>query len=230
MNLMNQHGLLKAYIAGPIFTPHQIEVHRFMVNEAIAMNYRVFSPYYASSEIWRGRKPKDCSREERLTVRNQNIENLRDADVLVSWINGRFEDGRCDTGVSWEMGYSYAVCEYSHGVNPLQIGYLHPWDAMPKDLNLMLAETLDALVTDPMSLRDALMVLIKGTYADEEMQPYEVIRERYDPSRLDLGETQPMIFPGGGLSSAPEEARDSTPRFSAEASRNDADYGASDPH
>jgi hypothetical protein len=153
---------MKAYIAAPIFTPEQLDVVS-KLSSCVPDHWEIFSPYEASREIWKGRRPADCSPKERLKVTRQNYENVADSDVIICWLNGRHPDGRADTGVTWEMGFGYAVSFLQHRPEPVQIGFLHNWFAMPKDLNLMLTGTLDALVDTYAKLQIALDFLDNET-------------------------------------------------------------------
>jgi len=65
------------YLAAPIFTPEQLRVVESLKNDAEGHGHIVFSPYHNSSDIFQGRKPRDCSPEERSRVLADNIVNMR---------------------------------------------------------------------------------------------------------------------------------------------------------
>lgn len=160
---------MRVYIAAPIFNPHQIAVVE-SIKEMCEnrIDAEVFSPYHASREIWAGRKPADCSQEERDLVVKGNVDNLHSCDVMVAWLNredGGY-DGRTDTGVLWEMGYFAALGRTrKQKLQPgtITIGYVHPYDPIPeKGLNLMLTGTMDALTMDLYQLERALFTVFLG--------------------------------------------------------------------
>jgi nucleoside 2-deoxyribosyltransferase len=202
---------LRVYLAAPIFTPDQLrvvnELHALLANQG----YEIFSPYHASRDIWAGRKPSECSPEERARVLRGNVEKLRWCDLLVAWLGGT-KDGKTDTGVVWEMGFAAALTKGPPAMyegqeftapdektveeigvyitsRPFTLGFIHPDDVRQgKDINLMLAGTIDAVVSGAQDFDDAIGVF-SGTYG--EANPGEV-RKQYHPNRL-LGHEEATI-------------------------------------
>lgn len=166
---------ISAYLAAPIFNEEQLEVVSHLHSMLTSHGCEVFSPYAASREIWKGRAPKDCTPDERAQVLRGNVEHLRWCNLLVAWLGGT-DNGKTDTGVVWEMGYAGALSQTPamyegrplHGGEgkhrfewddneperevyvpgtPFTLGYVHPTDKRQgKDVNLMLAGTMDAVV------------------------------------------------------------------------------------
>lgn len=137
---------MNIYIAAPIFTPEQVEVVELIKNAAEYNDQTVFSPYHNSQDIFNGRAPKDCTPEERAQVLNDNITNLDWCDVLFAWVGGM--GGFTDPGVIWEMGYAHAARKFT-------VAYVDPeLDANRKSMNLMLAGTVQAAVTDRTEVAD----------------------------------------------------------------------------
>jgi hypothetical protein len=168
---------MKAYIAAPIFTPEQLSVVDRLIELVKNAGFdEVFSPYHASRDIWKGRRPKDCSPEERLQVVRQNRENIVNSELVVCWLNGRYPDGRADTGVTWEMGYAYAIAELAHGSAPYQIGFLH------RQFALMLTGTLDGLVDTYEKLLDAAGLIYDGDF--------ESLRLDFSPDKFNMNEDE----------------------------------------
>lgn len=187
---------MKGYLAAPIFNPHQLSVVQAMWNVMENAGVSTFSPYYASREIWRGRKPADCSPEERRQVLEGNIRNLESPTrLLVSWMGGT-ENGKTDTGVVWEMAYfhnrvrrnDWIFQEPCNGARRPQwrlanIAYVDPSDKR-QAMNLMLAETVDAVVFGLEELYDAC-----GIY---KAKGYEELVLKYDPEREMIHEQEPI--------------------------------------
>lgn len=156
----------------PIFNEAQLQLVERMKATLEAFGFGVFSPYHASREIWAGRKPSDCSPEERHEVLLGNVVNLDDAQLCIAVLGMTDLDvpkdqvdpkvhGKTDTGVAWEMGYATSRngATTVRGVKsldqinefmipePCVLGYVDPADVRQgKDVNLMLAGTLDAAV------------------------------------------------------------------------------------
>jgi nucleoside 2-deoxyribosyltransferase len=170
-----------AYIAAPFFSPAQITVVDKIESLLLMHGYTYFSPYAESRAIWKGRAPKDCTAEERKAVINGNVRGLVQADVLVTWGGGT---DTSDTGVVWEMGYFYAITEYEHDDKQrFTLAYVHQTDTK-QNLNLMLAETVDAAVYGQASLSRALRILSYGEL--------DACRTEYPPSKLFLHEKEPI--------------------------------------
>lgn len=189
----------RAYLAAPIFDPDQLRV----VNELYALldsaGYETFSPYHASREVWRGRAPKDCTPDERARVLRGNVERLRWCDLLVAWLGGTAY-GKTDTGVVWEMGFAAALTkgppamyegmprpEYGEGEyyapsRPFTLGYIHPTDIRQgKDINLMLAGTIDAVASGVHEFDGAIRAFVGGSPGITQAQE---VREQYHPNLL----------------------------------------------
>lgn len=159
----------------PIFNEAQLRLVERMKSTLEAFGFRVFSPYHASREIWAGRKPSECSPEERHAVLLGNVVNLDDTELAVAVLGMTDLDvpkdqvdpkvhGKTDTGVAWEMGYATSlngavrVKGQSNPVyaEPFVLGYVDPADVRQgKDVNLMLAGTLDAAVRGMRQFRRA---------------------------------------------------------------------------
>lgn len=172
---------MRFYIAAPIFTPPQIEVVE-MIKDRIEHQGRghiIFSPYHNSQEIFAGRKPAQCSKEERAKVLDDNIASLDYCDVLLAWVGGM--GGFTDPGVVWEMGYCHRRVR-ENGMLPTTIAYIDDTDARPS-MNLMLAGTVDAVVIGRKSLKDMLWHLCHGSgrlYLEENF-PVSVLGSDLDP-------------------------------------------------
>lgn len=184
----------QAYIAAPIFSDQHLQV----VNQITAVlkmhEYEYFSPYEASRPVWQGRAPKDCTPEERATVVRGNIDGMRWADVLVAWVGGqRNPMASTDTGVVWEMGYFNALTngpstdEEVIGVytrrKRFTLGYIHPND-IKRDMNLMLAGTVDAIAYGQAELSQALSFL--------GVDELDACRTLFAPSKRVLHERDPI--------------------------------------
>lgn len=174
----------KIYLAAPLFTPHQIDTINYLKKYLeYEVGAKIFSPYHASREIWAGRKPADCSPEERALVLNQNIINLHWCDILVSWLQREDSDynGRTDTGVAWEMGYLNCLSRRNGGNYPVSIGYIHPHDPLPPSgVNIMLSQTIDAVVAGPKDLKAAILLATVGKF--------DHMREQFSIDKLNLEE------------------------------------------
>lgn len=182
---------MKAYLAAPIFTAHQLAVVGGIQDLLEHLGYEVFSPYHASRAIWNGRAPSQCTEEERQAVLKGNIMNLdRPTSLLVAWVGGT-EDGRTDTGVTWELGYFHNRVvrnDYYHesgnGVPPMTLAYIDPQDKR-QNMNLMLAGTIDAVARGGTELQRALSLHAAGLRVQ--------MMEEFHPSRNILHEGQEMI-------------------------------------
>jgi nucleoside 2-deoxyribosyltransferase len=150
----------RAYIAAPIFNPDQLAVVRSITIMLKLLEVEYFSPYENSQGIWQGRAPKDCTPEERGQVLDDNIINLDWAQILICWVGGT-DDGKADTGVTWEMGHFNALKRYG-GSDPQTIrftlAYIEPNDKR-QNMNLMLAGTVDAVAFGPAQLHRGLELL-----------------------------------------------------------------------
>lgn len=178
---------MKAYIAAPIFNPHQLSVVGGITNLLETAGIEFFSPYEASQAIWNGRAPKDCSPEERAQVLQGNIDNLN-CDLLVAWVGGT-ENGKTDTGVVWEMGYANAL-----GVPTL--AFIHEHDVRD-NMNLMLAGTVDGVVKGYEELDKALRLIgsrnPSGEWVTEDMEIVSILSEQFHPDRHIAHEKDPIV-------------------------------------
>lgn len=177
---------MKVYIAGPIFNPHQLRVIGGIKSVLEMHKCEIFSPYDESREIWKGRAPKDCTPEERQRVVNGNIKGLHWADVLVAWVGGHQSlMHSADTGTVWEMGYFKALTETEDFGDPYHftIAYVDPRD-LRQNMNLMLAETVDAAVRGMAQLSIALEML--------RQEDGSGVQSRFHPSKLILQEKEPI--------------------------------------
>lgn len=166
---------MRAYIAAPIFNDHQRSVVDEIKEVLEEANFNVFSPYHHSQEIFKGRKPSDCSPEERRQVLIGNIENIAECPLMVAWVGGKSSghdasgvSKSVDTGVVWELGFMAALsgAPAAFGNPPnnerLTIAYLDGSDE-DKHMNLMLAGTVDAACIGILDLKMALAQLkLKG--------------------------------------------------------------------
>lgn len=170
-----------AYIAAPIFTENQLRVVSTIGRMLNLQGFEYFSPYEESRSIWNGRAPRDCTAAERKRVIQGNVRGLVGADVLVAWVGG---SPKTDTGVVFEMGYFYALTEYEHDDRRrFTLAYVHPLDPQ-QHMNLMLAETVDAVAYGHAQLSHALELL-------RHDKPNEC-RIDFHPSKLILHEKEPI--------------------------------------
>lgn len=179
---------LKIYIAGPLFNAEQQVVMNQLDNKAARLGAEVFNPYRASREIWAGRAPKDCTAEDRAKVLEQNVQHLFWCDVLWAWVGGT-EDGRVDTGACWEMGYVAALSgtpalQGRPGTRrPYTVAFQRDIDADKRPLNLMLAGTVDALVTGRGSADEAMALLVE--------KQFELCSTKFSPTNV-TQESEPI--------------------------------------
>lgn len=128
----------KVYLAAPFFTPYQKSVCRQVREDIEAKGWKVFDPDLASRDIWQGRPPAECTPTERQAVLAQNMTGIRGADVVVAWMRGT-GGPFTDQGVVWELGYAYSFGK------PI-IGFIADDESTAERVNLMMAESIDALV------------------------------------------------------------------------------------
>lgn len=180
----------KAYIAAPIFNAQQLKVVSSITMMLKLQEWKYFSPYEASRNIWKGRAPKDCTPEERAQVLKNNVDKLLWADVLVAWVGGT-QDGKTDTGVTWEMGYFRALHDDNNEVGlpdpKFTVAYIDPTDVR-KDMNLMLAGTVDAVAAGPAQL-DRCMRMLRE---DSGINGTDAVREQFHPGKSLLQEEAPI--------------------------------------
>jgi hypothetical protein len=134
----------RAYIAGPIFNEENLSVVNQIEDMLLRAGFEIFSPYRASREIWKGRKPADCSEQDRRLVLEGNISHLHWCDLLIARIGGT-ADGRIDTGTCWEMGYAHALNHDWDDPRPVTLAFQPDPDGRP--LNLMLSGTVHGYAT-----------------------------------------------------------------------------------
>jgi hypothetical protein len=159
---------MRAYIAAPIFNDHQRGVVDEIKEILEGCGLEVFSPYHHSQAIFAGRKPADCSPEERREVLTGNVVGLIECELLVAWVggasSGHDQSGKpssTDTGVVWEMGYygSLAGTPAAFGSPPnpdrCTLAYIHDDDER-QSMNLMLAGTIDAVAKGMFDLKMAI--------------------------------------------------------------------------
>lgn len=166
---------MKIYLAAPIFNPQQLEVVNLLKDAAEENGHEVFSPYHNSVDIWQGRAPKDCSPEERRQVLDDNIRNIDWCEVLLAWVGGM--GGFTDPGVVWEMGYAFRGGKFT-------LCYIdNVLDAERQSMNLMLAGTVDAVVTHRDDMLAAMSVLRGGDGTAELMHvfPPSVLGQEREP-------------------------------------------------
>lgn len=164
---------MKAYIAAPFFRPHQLQVVTNLHVLVSELGFEVFNPYEASRAIWAGRPPAECGPDERQAVLNQNRKAIKEAHVVVAWLRGT-GGPFTDQGVVWELGYATGIL-----CRPLTLGYLAE-DEAADDVNLMIAESLDAACQGLHDLAAAL-VAFRGDGA-------HTVRRLFPVSKLVQGE------------------------------------------
>jgi nucleoside 2-deoxyribosyltransferase len=116
---------VRIYLASGWFTPTQKEVRDRVCASMREWGRFVYSPEEESKDIWKGRKPGDCSREERNAVFWSNLNTIVDVDAVVAVIDD------FDPGVIFEVGYAFA-CD-----TPI-IAYS---DVKGRGLNLMISQS-----------------------------------------------------------------------------------------
>jgi nucleoside 2-deoxyribosyltransferase len=172
----------KIYIAAPGFNPHQLEVVANLELMTMIGEFDVFSPFKASAEIFKGRKPSDCTPEERAEVLDGNIRNLY-CDLLLAWVGG-YEGGFTDPGVIWEMGFAKALQMAPSNTTPFPItlAFINDTDVR-QSMNLMLSGTVDAVVKGYAALQEALLLFDEGRYEflEEHFAPRKVLGEEMEP-------------------------------------------------
>jgi nucleoside 2-deoxyribosyltransferase len=94
---------MKIYLASPFFNPVQIEARDKVCNALREWGHEVASPEELSKDIWNGRKPSECTKEERFKVFSGNLLAIDESDLVVAIIDN------WDVGTCWEMGFSYAM-------------------------------------------------------------------------------------------------------------------------
>jgi nucleoside 2-deoxyribosyltransferase len=173
---------MEVYLAAPIFTKPQLEVVH-AIRGTILREFpdaHLFSPYHNSQEIFAGRKPQECTAEERARVLDDNIAYLDVCDLLFAWVGGM--GGFTDPGVVWEMGYVHARKRNS-GSFPYTIAYIDDTDARPS-MNLMLAGTVDAVVRGHADMRNVFWHLGTGIVMDritESFAPALILGDDMNP-------------------------------------------------
>jgi len=176
------------YVAGPIFSPHQLKVIKGIESVLTMHKHTFFSPYEESRAIWNGRAPKDCTEAERKRVVQGNINGLHKAEFLIAWVGGQLQESHsADTGTVWEMGYYRclrdAATRLGVGEPGLCIAYVDPRD-LRQNMNLMLAETVDCAVRGMAQLSIAFDMI--------DHLKHDEMLERYHPSKLILQEREPI--------------------------------------
>jgi nucleoside 2-deoxyribosyltransferase len=165
---------MRIYLAAPIFNHDQLAIVQFLKDSAEEHGHEVFSPYHNSKDVWQGRAPADCTPAERKKVLDDNISYLYWADVLLAWVGGG--TGYTDPGVIWEMGLTYSL-------HNMQIAYLdEELDAARQSMNLMLAGTVDAVITNRINLQSAMYMLANETRATVKAAfPPDVLQQEQEP-------------------------------------------------
>lgn len=168
---------MKLYLAAPIFNPTQVDVVETMQALAEGLGHETFSPYHNSRNIFGGRKPADCTEEERAMVLYDNITNIDWAEGVLCWVGGM--GGFTDPGVVWEMGYGYAK-------QKLIVGFLdETLDAQRQSMNLMLSGTMQALGLGTQALGNMLRLMADGNLSR--------LIESYHPALLLGAEMDPVV-------------------------------------
>jgi|SRR5882672_1522879 len=180
------HGQL-AYIAAPIFNDDQRAVVEQLKEALESTGFEIFSPYHASQKIFNGRKPADCTPEERAMVLRGNVSHLH-CHLLLAWVGGN-EGGFTDPGVVWEMGYAGALAgapaAFGRGPGyPFTLAYIHDTDER-QAMNLMLAGTVDGVVKGGQELAVALAMGARRNWA--------TLSSTFTPDRLLAQDKEPVV-------------------------------------
>lgn len=129
-----QHHRSRLYLAAPFFNEYQRDV--LVQVRAALQGWQFFDPEQASKDIWKGRPPEEASSDDRRAVLQQNVRGIETASLVVAWLRGT-GGPFTDTGVVWELGYSWCTAV------PV-LGFCDNIEEVDS-LNLMMAETLAGL-------------------------------------------------------------------------------------
>lgn len=156
----------RVYIAGPLFTRPQQDVINYIHYGLNYRNLENFSPYHSSQDIFNGRKPADCTADERARVVEDNISNLDWCDIVLAWVGGM--GGFTDPGTIWEMGYANKGGKFI-------LAYIDDTDERTS-MNLMLAATINGFVRGREELKLA-MEYMRG----DVMPALQALRTYFSP-------------------------------------------------
>ena len=93
----------KCYLAGPFFTPEQLQFIRLVENEIIDADFDLFSPRLGDHAKIMNEQKLYQDEELRHKVYTENAINIQDSDLMLAIIDDR------DTGTVWEMGFATAT-------------------------------------------------------------------------------------------------------------------------
>jgi len=133
------NSLPLVYIAGPLFDEGErwwIEKIDEFVRES---GFQTFLPH-------RDSPPKTAHNTREIFLQDKAI--IDECNLIIANLNGI----TTDDGTAWELGYAFAKSKYS-------IGYFSDWrQRFPhgEKVNLMIEESLDALVEDLDELQEAI--------------------------------------------------------------------------
>ena len=131
-------GISLVYIAAPFFKPAQMELVRRIEDFLDECGIQFFSPRTSGTLI-------DMTEEERVVAKTAiydlNIEKIIESDLMIAVIDD------FDTGTVFEMGYASALDKRIISISDQGHG-----------LNVMLAESVQAHVTDFTKLEKAIYV------------------------------------------------------------------------
>lgn len=94
----------KVYLAGPFFNDHQVEVVRNI--EEVLNEFSEYLEVYSPSRDGVKLDIKTSTYEDRLKVFNDNVDNLRDASLVIGITDGG------DTGTMWELGVAQSLNKF----------------------------------------------------------------------------------------------------------------------
>jgi Nucleoside 2-deoxyribosyltransferase len=179
----------RAYVAAALFTPAQIRVNNRIAAIVRNVGMEPVLPSEMSAEVWKGRAPKDCTREERRQVVSLNITGMLTSRIMIARVSGDTKE--VDTGVAWEMGYFRALLsavQMTDGRPRIPIAYIEPSDRV-QSLNLMLAETVHAAVYGDAQLH-ALLSAVQNCHDD--MSALSTVLGAYTPDKIIKHEREPI--------------------------------------
>lgn len=172
---------MRAYLATPLFTPHQRLVLHQMKELLEELGFELFSPLHESQAIWAGRAPAQCTSEERKAVVEQNAVNVGTSDLVVAWIGGWNPSGAVIDQVLSRIAHDKGVIAddpditaavrrlspslpdvgvtwelgYANASGTPVLAYLDDTDE-DRTFNLMISETCSGMARGMQQLRDQL--------------------------------------------------------------------------
>ena len=108
----------KVYLAGPFFSPAQLEFIESLEAAILDAGFELFSPRLADDAKTMNEKKLFNDDDLRHKVFTSNVVNISDSALMVAVVDDR------DTGTTWEMGYAsaknvpiFTVTNEHHGMN-----------------------------------------------------------------------------------------------------------------